>query len=315
MYYVEQSASFEAVAETGLTGLVGTISIEIIDNIGNLVDGPSVANIIEYPAGSGVYQAVRTAPAAIGQYAIVWSTDGTFSEKSTIVDDLTVVAVGSSNALPPITPIDPDTGPELGPCNQWTTNDDIAACCNVTLESSDLSIFEEVNSAATRTLWELSGRRYAGQCDRTVRPCGANICGFQVLSRGHIIAPWSTSLWGSGLWDGYFWGGRPCGCMPLSRVHLSGYPVREIVTVKIDGIVVDPSTYRLDEWRWLTRLDGAKWPNCQRLDRDDTEDGTFSVRYTYGQNPPEAYRPFARGCIPRCLRSERSHEATGRLVP
>jgi hypothetical protein len=29
-----------------------------------------------------------------------------------------------------------------------------------------------------------------------------------------------------------------------------------------------------------------RWPSCQRIDEDDTEIGTFSVTYAYGQDPP-----------------------------
>jgi hypothetical protein len=69
--------------------------------------------------------------------------------------------------------------------------------------------------------------------------------------------------------------------------------VREILEVKIDGDVVDPDTYRLDGWRWLTRVrdpadpgTALMWPSCQLTDLPDTEDGTFSVTYRYGQDPP-----------------------------
>ena len=78
-------------------------------------------------------------------------------------------------------------------------------------------------------------------------------------------------------------------------MKLSGYPVREILEVKIDGVVIDPSTYRLDGWRWLVRMrDIAEpetevfWPSCQILDLPDTEAGTFAITYRYGQDPPLA---------------------------
>jgi hypothetical protein len=88
-------------------------------------------------------------------------------------------------------------------------------------------------------------------------------------------------------WNDFGWEGDiTCGCRPLDRVLLSGYPVREITEVKIDGAVVDPLTYRLDGWRYLVRMDGLSWPSCQAMDLWDTEDGTFSVTYRYGQDPP-----------------------------
>ena len=69
-------------------------------------------------------------------------------------------------------------------------------------------------------------------------------------------------------------------------------PVREILEVKIDGAVVpELHNWRLDKRRFLTRMADAngnaqRWPSCQRLDEHDTEIGTFSVTYAYGQDAP-----------------------------
>jgi hypothetical protein len=139
---------------------------------------------------------------------------------------------------------------------------------------------------ASELLFEFSGRLFSGACEQTVRPCAVGPCGMQVLSRGHVIYGWEAGYW----W--FLDNQRSCGCEPLSTVRLSGYPVREIVEVKIDGVVVDPDTYRLDGRRNLVRLrdpvtgEVLGWPSCQALDLPDTEPGTFSVTYRYGQDPP-----------------------------
>ena len=281
MYYVEQSGSFEAIFESGVSGAVGTLAVQIQDNVGNIVFGPTTADIIEHPAGSGFYQAELTAPAALGQYGIAWSLDGSFDAQHISVDDLTVLPVGAVDALPPISPITPGPGPSPGPCNAWVTNEQVALCCSADV-GTDYDLYEDAAVSASRLLWEFSGRLYSGSCDRTVRPCASRGCdGWQVLSRGHVIS-WSDLTWT------YPDEATHCGCRALSRIKLSGYPVNEIIEVKIDGDVVDPDTYRLDEWHYLTRKNDLLWPGCQDLSRDDTEDGTFSVRYTYGQNPPQA---------------------------
>jgi hypothetical protein len=61
----------------------------------------------------------------------------------------------------------------------------------------------------------------------------------------------------------------------------------------IDGVAVDPETYRLDERRFLSRVPDPlepdvhlRWPACQAMGLPDTEEGTFSVTYRYGQDPP-----------------------------
>jgi hypothetical protein len=178
------------------------------------------------------------------------------------------------------------------PCTPWIDGADVAACCNA--EASDSTIFDAAAETASDILFELSGRQYAGLCERTVRPCRTT-CAWplQVLSRGYVVA------WGGWGWNwGYGWwgwqNGTPCGCRHLSTVKLAGYPVQAIVEVKIDGAVVSPDTYRLDRQRDLVRVrplstdNFLRWPSCQALDLPDTQPGTFSVTYTYGADPPQA---------------------------
>lgn len=198
---------------------------------------------------------------------------------------------------------EPGSGTSLasGPCSPWIDGQDVATCCASAAETvgSDFAQLDPIAKEASDLLFELSGRLYAGVCEKTVRPCTSGWCGFQVLSRGHLVGPWDIG-YGYG-WSGSFWnfpGGRPCGCTPLSRVKLSGYPVRGIVTVFIDGVelpefdaLTGARNWRLDEHRWLTRMadvnGNAQWfPSCQRLDLDDTEVGTFAITYRYGQDPP-----------------------------
>jgi len=62
-------------------------------------------------------------------------------------------------------------------------------------------------------------------------------------------------------------------------------PVYQITQVKIDGVVLNPSTYRLDDFRKLVRL-GAAWPICNDLNFADTEVNTWSVTLTIGQPLP-----------------------------
>jgi hypothetical protein len=65
--------------------------------------------------------------------------------------------------------------------------------------------------------------------------------------------------------------------------------VAAVNEVKVDGVVIDPSAYRLDEWRGmplLVRTDGECWPECQDMNLNDTEPGTFAVTYTPGEALP-----------------------------
>jgi hypothetical protein len=251
----------------------------LIDNDGGTAIAASTADIIETPVGSGNYCAARTAPLTVEHYTLVWSTDGSFDENSLATDDLFVRASVAA-VFPPLLPGEQVAGPTPGPCFGWVEAEDVAACCSVSV-GSDTSLFEMSASSSSQVLFMLSGKQFPGQCERVVRPCSDIPCGVQVLARGHLVG-----------WDGTRWGDDSCGCIPLSRVLLPNRPVTEILEVKIDGAPIAASEYRLDGWRWLTRMadvDGnaQAWPACQRLDLDDTEEGTFSVQYTFGQNPPQ----------------------------
>lgn len=180
-----------------------------------------------------------------------------------------------------------------GPCESWITGAEVADCCNAA-EGTDTSIFDDVAVAASMLLFEFSGRQFAGECEQTVRPCAQGCsCWADIVSPAQVPAvPWTWSFWGTGWgwgWDGC---GDLCGCGSLSRALLPGYPVTEVLEVKIDGVVLDPSEYRLDGNRWLTRMANPTslqpqfWPSCQRLDLDDDQPGTWSASYTFGQAVP-----------------------------
>jgi hypothetical protein len=188
--------------------------------------------------------------------------------------------------------------PQFGPCQPWIDCADIKEYCD---DASD-ALLTPITVVASQVMFEVSGRQFTGRCERTVRPCQNRTCWDAIPWYNYYGAPWAWSfgsegLWGWGWYDGQ---GCHCGCTPLSRVLLPGYPVIEILEVLIDGAVVAPTSYRLDEWRWLTRMrDPAEpdtplfWPSCQVLDLDDTEPGTFSVNYLAGSDPPQAGKEAA----------------------
>lgn len=268
---VAPGATYEAALDTGETGLVGTLTVGLIDNQGNTVVAFVSTGIIEHPAGTGIYEATGlVAPDTVGQYTQVWLVgSATYG-----IEDIVVSGLVSGD------PIAAEPG-EFGPCTDWLDGADVAACCDADV-GSDTTLLDQAAAQAQELLYELSGGRYPGLCERTVRPCAERTCGFQILSRGHIVG-----------WNGGAWGVNACSCHPLSRVLLAGFPVKEVSEVKIDGAVIAADGYRLDGKRWLTRLGDSEgnirwWPGCQRIDLDDTEVGTWSVTYVYGASPPAA---------------------------
>jgi len=268
----------EAYAEGFACGFAGTITVTIDDSEGNNVLGPTTADIIEIECtvdDYGVYRYVGTFPLdpSLSPYVITWEgpsgTDPdiitTASEEICVSSEL--IAVPSN----------------LGPCTPWITGDDVAACCGVEVSSG--VVYDDVATQAQNLLHQLSGKKFPGLCGPvTVRPCRDNCSCF----------PFQRLAYASGgsrlIWTGEFWGwgngSSNCGCGCLSQVLLSGYPVQIITQVKVNGEVVAPSEYRLDENRYLTRVNGSFWPSCQDLSLADTEEGTFSVSYAYGASVP-----------------------------
>lgn len=170
-------------------------------------------------------------------------------------------------------------------CSPWATADDVCGPC--TDYSFDPIILDDALAMATDVLYELSGRRFPGSCADIVRPVGVR----------SALAGWRR--WDEANWRSSFRGDIPCscgqrwvGCATVPAVPLAPVPITSIVEVLVDGAVVDPSTYRIDDFEWLVSTTNPDtgvntgWPCCQRLDLPTTELGTFSVEYTYGVMPP-----------------------------
>jgi hypothetical protein len=296
---------FEAVLESGVSGYVPGIELAIIDNLGTVVTAASGIGITEQVidgAPTGVYLVTKTAPIDPGQYTLVWSNDGSFDPDTVSVEGLNVYAAGVT--LPPIGV--PAAGAYSGPCSLWVDVDQIAACCEMPTGMDEFELIAQLTNAATvasELLFWAEGRRHAGACQRIARPCQTGCsCGYQVLSRGHLVG-----------WDGNCWGDYNCGCTAVSAVKLAG-SVREILEVTIDGVVVDPAEYFVDERRWLVRK-AARWPACQARDLDPDQPGTFAVTYIYGKNPPasgtRAARQLACELFKSCTGSEDCNLPTG----
>lgn len=134
-------------------------------------------------------------------------------------------------------------------CQSWATADDLPETCSndaVTPTTLDAAL-----RFASDVLYNLTRRRYRGECTDTFHPFGCAGC------------------WSSG-----------CASSRHFGLELPGQPVRAITSVVIDGVEIDPSEYYVVGERYLRRLSGS-WPcgcNLNDLDR-------FVVTYTYGRTP------------------------------
>jgi hypothetical protein len=146
---------------------------------------------------------------------------------------------------------------------------------------------EQIRTAATAVagelLWILSGRRF-GLTTLTVRPCRRSCPSGADFWRLEPLLPSLPFGWAARSWCGC--SRRGCSCQPqLCEVGLAG-PVHEITAVAVDGLPIPSSAYAVHDRRWLVRIDGACWPECQDLTVADDEPGAFVVSYRRGVPVP-----------------------------
>ena len=148
-------------------------------------------------------------------------------------------------------------------CERFVSLDDLLeekmACSFTEADHGDL--LEAALDQASDMLWLLSGGRITGVCVRTVRPFGDYQCGFRGYDQTE--PGWMKDFGGVG------------------TIPLRG-PATNIIEIVIDGLVLGTDEYGLMDGRFLYRKSGH-WPSNNDLLLDDTEDGTWSVTYSFGR--------------------------------
>lgn len=149
---------------------------------------------------------------------------------------------------------------------------------------ADVDVRAALETWATSYLWRWTGYTF-GLCETVIRPArddcpdttyaGAGAFGFMPVLVGGVWRNLSCGLCGTS-----------CGCDgDLTAIRLPG-PVESVASVTIDGDVLDPAAYRVDDHGILTRHDGDGWPRCQDLTLPADAEGTWSVAYTWGVPVP-----------------------------
>lgn len=285
----------------GLTIVERFYDIDPLTHVATLADPTTVVFTVEDPDGNtvayvsgvdlnitnpsvGVWLCLLPPPLPTGTYSYV--VEGTGALVATGAGTFTLTETGVLAA-------DLPTVAEYGPSQPWITASDlINANCGATVGDPKV---DSAASIGSTLVWDLSGRKFSGVSERTVRPCRQGCrCFVGVLPTGwsgYGFGPWWFDGSGGGWYNEC---GDRCGCQSKgSTVVLAGYPVREILDVKIDGVALDPDTYRLDRRRELVRLAAGSplaqqfWPACQDMTLPEDAPGTFAVHYSWGQSPPE----------------------------
>lgn len=188
----------------------------------------------------------------------------------------------------------------------WVTADDIigpdpycpscAGVESITPETADLAC-----GLASAVLYQLSGRRFPGVAERTVRPASrrrtdrlppdGRVTSDVLVSGpaslyGHVPPGWHEA-WG------WHYEDDPNDIAGRRQITLGFYPIVSITEVSFAGVTFDPANYRVDEGKWLVRTDGGLWPCRQDWWRNDDEPGTWKVVFDYGVAPSEDAKTVA----------------------
>lgn len=197
----------------------------------------------------------------------------------------------------------------MAPCN-WELD---TSCCPG-WDNYEQPLKDTATAFATEVLWALSGRQF-GSCPQTVRPCGRPVGQtyrtYGVWTDGYndgAIAPtWVPWVDADGAWRNCGCGAG-CSCAPSSQVWLPGpIPAGGITEVRVDGVVIPASQYRLDiadGKYWLVGQEGRIWPECQDFNAPSGV-GVFQVTYAPGTPLPEGAKiaagrlacEFAKLCL------------------
>ena len=215
----------------------------------------------------------------------------------------------------------------------FTTQSNPTMPCNLTVDVScceDWDTFDpDLQQAAAEygalMIWASTGRRFS-VCQRTVRPCSRE-CSSCMGGAGYY---WSEGTWMpyvlNGAWRNCWCGGMSgcCNCQPTCQIWLTP-PVSGIVEVRFSGSgVVDPATYRVDNWQWLVRQGPevtatggtACWPICNDMNVPvqgplaPADDSAWEVTYLWGLPMPSVLQraagelacEWAKNCLGQACR-------------
>lgn len=203
--------------------------------------------------------------------------------------------VVNPGAAPPAPPFGP-----TAPCG-WTID---TSCCAEWSTYSN-TVRDRATSWATEILYYLSGRQF-GACEITVRPCGTGCRYYGGWMTYPVIADGIGTIFTPFIRDGSWFNcgcSGACSCEARCSVWLPG-PVASVSQVTLDGVVIDPANYRVDNRNRLIGMNGVCWPDCQNMELISPDEGTFEVTYLRGKALPvsgqiaagELACQFAKAC-------------------
>lgn len=242
-----------------------TLFAEFFDATGALADPTGITLTITAPDGTVTTKTIADLiHASVGRYEWVLLVDqaGIWTYRF----DGTGAVTAGETAILQVFPI--GTVAPTSPCEPWICWGDLPCA----IDLSGLPGGAGPNEAAvidyvSEVMWRLSCEQY-GICTITAWPLRECRCGHR--------------SWG------YRGGryGRECRCGHYEFLLLGAEPIVQVDDVTIDGVVLAPTSYRVDEFHRLVRTDGNIWPPCNRLELDGPGIDSWHVTWKYGVAVP-----------------------------
>jgi len=173
------------------------------------------------------------------------------------------------------------------PAQLWVSVEDVSDFLGDDAPAADDAVGQArlltATQSATELLYALSGRQFPGLIPALARPTARPAQVTDSMWRNNMVRlgfGFSNS-WGTCVGCGY------SGCSGPYMIGLGRSPLVSIEEITIDGDILDPMEYRIDDAKWLVRQDCSGWPTCQNLAAELGESSTFGVSFTFGQEPPQ----------------------------
>lgn len=157
--------------------------------------------------------------------------------------------------------------PGEGPCSPW----DLDLSCCLTVSGSfpdpcildgqpiDQDVIDSAILAASQFMWRKTGMQF-GCCQVTLRPLCPNRCSSPCpgLTDSGFGFPWTPVHLASGDWTNVTCPSQNnCTCVEICEIPLP-YPVCSVDEVKVDGVVLSPTTYSVINFNKLIRKAGVE---------------------------------------------------------
>lgn len=140
------------------------------------------------------------------------------------------------------------------------------------ITSVDEELVDIAEQFAGAVMRMLTANRY-GNVHVTVMPC-SDRCVRPNITAGAPLLPYPSAgkLRGTCRCNG------GCSCASAPSVYLDS-PVGGIIEVKVDGVILPETSYRVDDGNWLVRTDGEGWPSCAGEDFTVTYVNSYKVSF------------------------------------